>query len=347
MVLIGILAASGLYLATQDRRAGENAALSERALAAAEFALGDVVEGWDGERAAALPVGSAWHRRVAVAGAQAEAQVTRLAPRTFWAVAQGRVSRGRSWSRRRVNGVLRIAVPAVDVDAAVTSAGPVHLATGASVVGLAGPPCDSGETSAEAAGLAVPAHGDALGDLGAVSGDPAVLAGESAAGLLASGSPAHDWIARRATVILERASVPRPSRPSASADACDWPDPANWGEPRAGDVAGCEAYRRIVHARGDLRLEGAHRGQGILLVDGDLAIPGRLEYRGLVAVGGRLDAAGELRVEGAVLIGGTGPSSSWLGEGSVVRYSRCEIDRSLTAAGRPVLARERGWADLF
>jgi hypothetical protein len=102
-----------------------------------------------------------------------------------------------------------------------------------------------------------------------------------------------------------------------------------------------------MHVKGDLRLEGAHRGQGILLVDGDLAIPGRLEYRGLVIVGGRLDAAGEFRVAGGVLIGATSPSESWLGREVVVQYTQCVFHRPLTAAGRPVFARERGWADLF
>jgi hypothetical protein len=112
-------------------------------------------------------------------------------------------------------------------------------------------------------------------------------------------------------------------------------------------VTPCEAYRRVVHAQGNLRLEGGHRGQGILLVDGDLSIPGRLEYRGLILVGGRLDAGGDVRVQGAVVIGAGSAVPSWLGPGVVVEYSRCEIGRALTAAGRPVLARERGWADLF
>ena len=347
MVLVGILAASGLYLAAQDRRAGDNAALSERALAAAELAVGHVIEGWDGERAAALAVGSSWRRDLPVTGARAEAQVARLGPRTFWAVGEGRTSRGSNWSRRRVNAVLRIAVPFITVPAAVASAGPVEIAAGASIDGLASPACDTGEMAIPAAGVAVPALGDAAGDLRGVTGTPPLLAGAAGAGLPAPDSAAHDEIAARATVVLEGSAVPRPSRPSAAVEGCDWSDPANWGEPRAAGITACEAYRRVVHARGDVRLEGAHRGQGILLVDGDLSIPGRLEYRGLVIVRGRLDAAGEMRVEGGVLIGAASPTPSWLGAGSVVQYSRCEIDRALTAAGRPVFARERGWADLF
>ena len=347
MVLIGILSASGLYLARQDRRAADNAVLAEQALAAAELALGEAIEGWDGEGAGALAVGSAWHREVPVVGAVAELRVTRLSSRTFWAVAEGRASRGSSWSRRRLNAVLRAAVPPVAIDAALTSGGPLELAQGAIVAGGAGIPCDSGEPPVPAAGLAVRELADAGGHLGAVSGDPAVRTGASGVGPFATGSAAHAWIAQRATVVVPGGSVPRPSRPSLSAERCDASDPGNWGEPRPDGVAECAAYRRLVHATGDLRLEGAHRGQGILLVDGDLAVPGRLEFRGLVIVGGRLDAEGELRVEGAVLIGAAGPVASRLGAGVLVQYAQCDVDRALTSAGHPVLAGERGWADLF
>ena len=347
IVLVGILAASGLYLAAQDRRAGDNAALGERALAAAELALGDVVESWDGEQAAALTVGSAWGRDVPVAGAFAEARVTRLSARTFWAVGEGRAARGSSWARRRVNAVLRVAVPPVTIDAAVTSAGALGLAGGSAIEGLGGAPCDSGDVPIPGAGLAVAALADAAGDLGGVRGDPPIRVETPSAGLPVSGSAAHGEIAGRATVVLPAGAVPRPSRPSASAEGCDWSDPANWGEPRTAAVPSCEAYHRVVHAQGDLRLEGGHRGQGILLVDGDLLIPGRLEYQGLVLVGGRLDAGGDVRVQGAVVIGAASAAPSWLGPGVFVQYSRCEIDRALTAAGRPIFARERGWADLY
>ena len=348
IVLVGILAASGLYLSAQERRAAENTILADRALAAAEFAVGSLVEGWNAEAAAALPTGGGWHHDVPAPGGSAEASLTRIASRSFWAVGEGRASRGGSWSRRRVNTVLRVAVPSVTVGAAVSSAGPVTVAPGASIAGGAGAACEAGEEiPPPVAGLAVPTVADAMGDLSRVTGTPPVLLGALGAGLVESGAPSHAWIAERATVALEAGSVPRPSRPSMAGDDCDPSDPGNWGEPRPDGLLACGSYRRVVHARGDLRLEGEHLGQGVLLVDGDLHVPGRLVYRGLVIVHGRLDASGEIRVQGALVLGGGAATASWLGPGSVVHYRRCEVDRALTSAGRPVIARGRGWSDLF
>src|SRR5687767_4339873 len=348
IVLIGILAASGLYLAAQERHAGENGALADRALAAAELGVGTVMEGWSSEEAAALPVGGGWHRAFPASGAFAEVALTRLAPRTFWAVAEGRASRGGSWARRRVNAVLRLIVPPVTLMGAVMSAGPVGIAAGASISGTDTVPCAAGEgTPVPVAGVVVPVAADAAGDLSAVTGAPPVLADGESGSDVAPGGSHHAWIAGRATAVLEDHAVPRPSRPSVAGDACDSSDPGNWGEPRPAGILACTAYRRVVHARGDLRLEGEHLGQGILLVDGDLAVPGRLVYRGLLIVHGELDVQGQLIVEGGIMMGTGSAAASWLGPGSVVQYGRCEIDRALTSAGRPIIARERGWADLF
>jgi hypothetical protein len=348
IVLVGILAASGLYLAAQERRAGENGALADRALAAAELGVGTLMEGWSSEEAAALPVGGGWHRAIPAPGAFADVALTRLAQRTYWAVAEGRASRGGSWARRRVNAVLRVIVPQVTVDGAVMSARPLTIAPGASVSGTDTVPCAAGGAIPDqVAGIAVPVAADAAGDLSDVDGAPPVLAAGGGDNHIAPGGLHHAWIAERATAVLEDQAVPRPSRPSVGGDECDSSDPGNWGEPREAGLPACRPYRRVVHARGDLTLEGEHLGQGILLVDGDLAVPGRLLYRGLLIVHGALDVQGQLIVEGAVVIGGGSAAASWLGPGSVVQYRRCEIDRALTSAGRPIIARERGWADLF
>lgn len=347
IVLIGILAGSGLHLAAQDRRASENAVLAEQALAAAETGLGRVIEEWNGEAAATVATGEGWRLEPSAPGSAASVQVTRLGARTFWVVAEGRATRGAAFARRRVNTVLRLVVPDVPLRAALASDGPVTLSPGAVVSGLAGPPCDvAGEPDSANAGIAVRAAEDARGDLSRVSGTPPIAELAGAGNVLGAGSSGRAWLAAAATVVLPDGANPIATRPALADGRCDPTVPTNWGEPRVGGgFAPCEGYRRVIHAEGDLRLEGEHRGQGVLLVDGSLHIPGRLEFRGLVAVEGDLDVAGELHVEGAVLV--AGPAGSWLGPGSVVRFGRCEVDRALTTAGRPRLARDRGWADLF
>lgn len=346
IVLVGILAASGLYLAAQERRAGENAMLAEQALAAAEVGLGSVIESWDGESAASLGLGEGWRVTPSAIGAAASADVTRLGERTFWVAAEGRSSRGAAFARRRANLVVRVAVPDLPIGAALSVAGPVSVGAGATVSGLPGSPCEAdGDSAAAVAGIAVPTLGDAGGDLSRVLGSPAVATGANPVDV-APGSPMHDWLAGGASLLLPPGAIPIATRPESGPDGCDVSVASNWGEPRrGGPEAVCASYRRVVRAQGDLRLEGEHRGQGILLVDGSLAIPGRLEYRGIILVLGILEVAGELDVEGAVVVSGAG--GSWLGPGSVVHYGQCEIHRALTSAGRPRVARERGWADLF
>ena len=349
IVLIGVLAASGLFLAGEERRAGQGAALADRALETAELGLGSVIDDWDGHRAAAIPIGASWRSELPRAEADSEIEVTRLGERTFWVVATARTRRKAAHARRRVNAVLRLRVPPAPLDGAITTGAPISLDGGVIVSGSPEQACTAaGLPEPSVAGLVVAASGDALGDLAHVSGTPPVSVG-AASGLLAPGAPLAVALAEAASLELPDDAVPPPTRPLAGPQGCEVALPTNWGEPRAlGGVARCQPYRRIVHARGDLRLEGAHRGQGVLLVDGNLTIPGRLEYRGLILVRGRLDVGGVLDLHGSAVVAGVpGGSASRLGAGSVVRYEPCEARRSLTVAGRPEIARDRGWADLF
>ena len=354
VVLIGVLAASSLFLAGQERRAGESASLAEGALAAAELGLGAAISDWDRAAASALPIGASIALGSPAEGTGVETTLTRLAERVFWVVSEGRATRGHRWARRRINMVLRIAVPAIGVAGALTSAQPVVLAAGSIASGDLTEACGpTVESPAAAAGIVVTALDDAQGDLTGVRGEPPVAADRAAiadlAALFATGSPSHRALVERAAVTLPPDASPAPARPVATAGECDLSISTNWGEPRGtGGVPPCERYLPIVHAQGDLRLEGAHRGQGILLVDGSLRVEGSLEYRGLLLVRGRLDAPGALQLVGAALLQGgdaTG-APSWLGAGSVVQYGQCAIHRALTAAGHPRVARERGWADL-
>lgn len=348
IVLIGVLAASGLFLAGMERRAGQGTALADRALETAELGLAGIIMDWDGHRASTVPIGGSWRARREQPEATLEVEVTRLRDRTFWVVGTGLTKRKADHARRRLNAVLRLRVPPVPLAGAVTSGGPISLDGHAIVSGLAERGCVAAGLPDSAAGLVIAAADDALGDLSGVSGAPPVAV-DGALGLLGPGPPLAAALAGAASLQLPKDAVPPPTRPAAGAEGCDTALATNWGEPRGiGGVVPCQAYRRIVHARGNLRLEGAHRGQGILVVEGDLSIPGRLEYRGLIVVRGRLEAAGAMDLQGAAVVGAVGDGApSRFGAGSVVRYQPCEVWRSLTVAGRPEIARDRGWADLF
>jgi formylmethanofuran dehydrogenase subunit C len=121
----------------------------------------------------------------------------------------------------------------------------------------------------------------------------------------------------------------------------------SWGEPLrgAGAVAACVGARPLVHVRGAAtRLVGPARFQGTLLVDGDLVVEGAVRGAGIVVVRGGVDAtAGMLVLDGALVAGGP----VRLGGGSEVRASRCAVAAAAGYTARPVPLTRRAWAEVL
>ncbi len=127
---------------------------------------------------------------------------------------------------------------------------------------------------------------------------------------------------------------------------CLQSDSTNWGEPLgSGPATACREFFPVVHAPGNLRLDGG-RGQGVLLVDGDLELTGGVAYTGVVVVRGSLRATGL----GGRITGGVLAAQADLGPGSgplTVQYSSCALRRALRAAGLPAPLPGWRWAELY
>ncbi|HSM35002.1 MAG TPA: hypothetical protein VK837_01280 [Longimicrobiales bacterium] len=131
--------------------------------------------------------------------------------------------------------------------------------------------------------------------------------------------------------------------PRVGADgACDSDAPLNWGDPAGGP---CGGWAPIVHATGDLRLDGGV-GQGILIVAGSLTIGATAAYHGVVLVAGdvRIEPGG--LVEGAVMA--PAPASEVRVDGTV-RLVDAAVGAVLSAAlgGRVFEPVGRRWVPMF
>ncbi len=79
---------------------------------------------------------------------------------------------------------------------------------------------------------------------------------------------------------------------------------------REGLVSGGEAGATLMHVAGDLIVDDARRGAGLLFVDGALEVRGLLEFAGVVvATGGvRVAAGASLAVDGGLWLGAGSPT---------------------------------------
>jgi hypothetical protein len=124
----------------------------------------------------------------------------------------------------------------------------------------------------------------------------------------------------------------------------------NWGElTRSSPATPCESHFPIIHAKGDLHITGG-TGQGIMLVDGNLKISGGFWFSGMVIVRGTLSTTGSgAGILGAVMAANISldeEASSTLGN-SFIQYSSCALSQALINTSPVMLAKERGWVEVF
>jgi hypothetical protein len=128
---------------------------------------------------------------------------------------------------------------------------------------------------------------------------------------------------------------------SARDGACDVEDQSNWGDPQRPGDGVCTNHFALVHAPGDLTIDGG-RGQGLLLVEGDLTIRGGFDFAGIVMVRGALHGNGA-RITGALTVGAADSSSMSVFHDVIVRFSRCAVHAAMLGTALPVPIAERSW----
>ena len=362
LVILGTLVAGSAFVVMQETRLGRNQLVQGRAFAAAEYGLNKSQADWDKTPNLQMNNGATFDTTYSIPGqGTARVRYTRLNNETFWIVSEGRVGVGnatdpKSMAVKRVNGILRLRVPSVRANGAITTSGNINIQGASIVVGTNSfPPgwvdCDA--TAANKAGIvATPTATVSIQKPQNVTGTPQVLRDSLAADsstYIRYGDETWNSLKAQANILLPANANPARIEPIAANGRC-FKSASNWGEPSraAGAIAECYNYFPIIYAAGDLIL-GDGRGQGILLVDGDVQVNGNFFWSGLIVVRDDfMKGNGNATVMGAVMARNANIFDPSVINGTTTyAYSECALDRALRGSAQVVQAHERSWAELF
>ncbi|GAC1477041.1 MAG: hypothetical protein NVS1B4_18990 [Gemmatimonadaceae bacterium] len=362
LVVIGALVA-GVFLASHyEYQIGRNSLLQTRALTSAEYGQNLTAAQWN-TAWNAMPAGQTVTAAYAPGdGSMDTVRITRLNNLFFWVASVGSAGSGaRSAARRRTGSLLRLQVPQLNVQGALTSRGTVTVGGTADMSGLDSVPVGWNSCPPPTAGVAgvdvsnmsnVQVNGNCT-NYSCLQGNPPANA-SPAAGDTSTYTVYGNltWNDLASTADQNVSGVFTGVKPSYNADgSCKTTDPNNWGDPNRNAVSPgtCEGYFPIIYAPGNLSVNG-QTGQGILLVGGTLSIQGGFSWYGPVISRGlvKLTGTGEHIVGGimaANIVDST--TTSFFAGNAKIQYSSCAIASALLGSARVVRDKQRGWAELI
>lgn len=367
IALVGALVAGAFFASTTEFRTGRDAIQQTRAFAAAEYGNSAMRSNWNNAWNNTLNRGDTLVRTYDAGGAAAIVRVTRLSDGIFLVTSEASAGNGlASGSRRRVASLLKLSIPNVKINGALTARGSTKVGGSALMIGrdtlYPGWDCPAPAAGTGVAGVAVPGWsslslGGTCTNYQCVQGYPVVKLGAEMADTNTYFSYGdYRWedlvaMANKTAVGTLTAVGPRYD----GSGACATSDMMNWGEPNkatSGPPGPCENYYPIVFAPGDLKING-DRGQGILLVTGSLEVQGGFQFYGLVIVRGELRTTGTGgHFNGTVLaanvaVGGATTSNNTVSGNATFRYSSCALQSALRGSASPVAIRDRSWVELY
>jgi hypothetical protein len=372
IVVVSALITGVFFAATQEYRIGRNTMAAQTALHAAEVGLNKVVSSWTPERTKATTVGQTVKLpldtidKVAVV----EVQYTRVSPTMFWvtssAVAGSASLQARSL--KRLNTLVRIDIPDMKVQGALTVRGTADMSGSATISGRDSTPPGWDDCI----GAGAPAAGLVVGD----SATNAIHRGQCAGFSCIGGSPkivdstiyadsntyknyggfSYDSLTKLASAdkqytvggaIAQR----EPKYTDFAKTVCDRTNVMNWGDTsRVNGPTGCKDYYPIVWLKGtgtSWTLNG-DGGQGILLVDGNLSIAGQFQWTGLIIVQGTLSFSGNKtpKLIGAVLAMNRNNGTNAVSGTPHIQFSRCAIQAVTARLATARQTKYRAWSDM-
>ena len=364
LVIVAVLIAGSSFLTTQEARLGQNQLVQSRALAAAEYGLNRIQADWDRTPNLQMANGAFFDTSYTIANQGTVAvRYVRLNNETFWIVSEGRATVGNSTSAartavKRVGAILRLRIPSVKANGAVTSGGTVTVQGSAQIRGAnAVAPGWSGCTAApDKAAIVVSAStAYSIQKAANVTGTPQVTVDP-----LAADSNTYvrfgdeTWTALVASANITAASM-EAGVPSTNADgSCNKNSAVNYGEPwrtaqQPSAVTACNNYFPIVYITANAE-SNKGRGQGILLVNGDLRFNAGFEWHGLIIVKDDIiKANGHAAIYGGIMARNATPADpDQTFSGTVdIFYSSCALDRAMRGSAQVVQAKHRAWTEMY
>lgn len=362
MVIIGVLVAGSSFVTMQEQRLGQNSVVQARAFAAAEYGLNKIQADWDKTPNLQMNNGAKFDTSYTLAGqGTANVRYIRLNNETFWIVSEGRATADNPGTAartavKRVGAVLRLRIPTIRANGAITTAGNISVKGSGEVHGENYiPPGWSGcdVTAPNKAGIvATPTASVDIQKASSVTGSPLVTRDPLAADsntYVRYGDETWQALVAQANITITGGEGPN-AAPVAINGSCDKSNTSNWGEPlrTAGSIAPCYNYFPIIYSTGSLHINNG-RGQGILLVDGDIRMNGNFQWYGLiVARDDIIKGNGTADIHGAVMARNANIADPSEVLGNITfRYSQCSLERAMRGSAQVVQAKERAWTELY
>ena len=348
MVVIAALI-SGVFVASRMEMAGGRSAIrATQATEAAEAGLNDMVANWSvAYNTHAIDADVAFPSVMVGPGGRYSQVLTRMRGGKYLLRVRGDQlgAAGNVIATRYLGRYLRLAIPSLDIQAALTAQDGITAGGNIDITGFDTVPpnwsgCAPGVDKAGArSGQTVTAHGAS-----SVVGTPPEIEDDATLVDSVFTTPFNSLQAMATLTLPAGTYTGMTPTVTGSPSRCDVANSNNWGEPLAppagGVVSPCQGYFPIIYSPGNM-VVNTGRGQGILLVAGDLNVQGNFVFDGIVIVLGSLQTAGTgNKVTGAVLTAGT--STSIVGNPDIL-YSSCAIARALQFSVRAEPLRDRSW----
>jgi hypothetical protein len=375
LVIIGVLVAASSMITLQENRLGQNQLVQARAFAAAEYGLNRIQADWDRTPNLTMTNGQRFDTSYVLSEGNAAVHYVRLNDETFWIVSEGTAMVGNNVSlarqgRKRIGAILRLRIPTIKAEGAITVNGTVTVKGSVSVSGNNNiPPGWTGcDASAPAkAGVVIPTTSSTANIVESkiIDGSPKVsksATASDASTYIAYGDENWSTLTGLANFQFLNGAVPDPA-PAVNADgSCNRTLNTNWGEPlrSSGYVSACINFFPIIYAtctpfptppaKCEISLNGG-RGQGILLIHGDARLNGQFEWYGLIVLSGDINKGnGAAKIHGGVMAANsdldTSADSDFQGN-ATFKYSQCSLERAMRGSAQVVQAKERSWTELY
>jgi hypothetical protein len=378
IVAVGALIAGVFFASTQEYRVGRNTLATQNALHGAEVGLNSVVSSWTPARTIATTVGQTVIMKpdTTIGGALVQRQYTRVSPTMFW-VTSTAIAGSLSLQARalkRLNTLVRVDIPDMKIQGAVTVRGNVSVSGNATVSGNDVTPAgwpDCIEAGAPSAGLVVgdsTANASSSGGCGVgntftcVSGSPKIADSSIYADSSTYknfGGFSYDSLTKLATAdkIFTAGGTVSQIYPRYKADnSCDKAHLSNWGDTSHVDLRKeCDDYYPVVWLKGQALswTIANYGGQGILLIDGNARFNGLFKWTGLVIVQGAAEFAGSLmagapRITGGVMVmnrNNATPGTAITGT-PTIQFSRCALQAVTARLATARQTKYRAGADM-
>lgn len=358
IVILAVIGAGTFYLARLEMKTGDNTIASAQAFGAAEAGIDSVLATWN----------TAVYNRMANAAETTLTTVSlggnnaytpilrRLSTSVFFLRAEGlhTAPGGAVQGRRTVGKLLRLDIPEIAMNAAITVRTGISVSGSSQVSGrdsvppvwggLCPPPGPTQPGIRDSSGTVTTSG--ACSGASCIVGSPQILTDPAVTSNTFTQFGNTNFTSLAANANLTVGGTLTGIGPIVAGGACSTGSNLNWGDP-LNPTAPCANYYPIIYAPGDLRLSGGV-GQGLLLVQGDLDVAGGVEFYGPVIVMGTVRSTGT----GGHIYGGLMASNANLGTvllsgNSVVDFSSCAISRALSGISVATSLAERSWAQLY